>query len=582
MGQYILAYTSRLTGQCAEMKLAIMDDNQAAISSLNSLSEVNYQELLDVIAKYNEAIEKINTIEACTITQGSNVLHYHSFGDAWVDATTNYTGNVELKLCIDQEIPSGASFMDSCVRRQGSTDQFKNGSLYLKKDKLNLTLNLNKHKLSKADCDYSIYVEDTNFKVCNGTIDTVSTTAKDKDDEYDFSFSNVEFAGNNVKKHAINADNVSIHAAHEEGEKSKVYSYVESAIMSNNVVVIDSTEFANNSSKNNDGGAVVVKNSTGFVYFIKCTFIYNYSQEKGGAIYVEGENSVQLTECTFTSNSASLGGALFIQKSNVDINKCKFYGNSSQNDGGALKFDSVYPMYPGKNYFILDENTFENNTANGKGGAVYFDNNAKVTTFRNNTITNNTCGDIGGGMYLKGSDETSNPIILEGTNTVEKNTNTNGKNSNVYLNDAEFYCASIEPGSNIGISAKVHTLSNDYLITNGGVDQQQSFPFFPDIPMEYKVDIVDQVLGSKEYVLIKEDSYIIGDVDLDYEVSIYDATLIQKGLAKLTELTPEQLRGGCVDGDELNISDATYIQRYLANLGNPYLIGWRVSPKNEE
>lgn len=58
-----------------------------------------------------------------------------------------------------------------------------------------------------------------------------------------------------------------------------------------------------------------------------------------------------------------------------------------------------------------------------------------------------------------------------------------------------------------------------------------------------------------------------GDVDLDGDVAITDATLIQRHLAKLSTLTDEQLMIAKVSGnDELSILDATYIQRWLAKL----------------
>lgn len=60
---------------------------------------------------------------------------------------------------------------------------------------------------------------------------------------------------------------------------------------------------------------------------------------------------------------------------------------------------------------------------------------------------------------------------------------------------------------------------------------------------------------------------ILGDTDLDNDVSILDATLIQRHLAKLTTLSDDQYLAGNVDAtDDLTILDATYIQRWLAKL----------------
>ncbi len=58
-----------------------------------------------------------------------------------------------------------------------------------------------------------------------------------------------------------------------------------------------------------------------------------------------------------------------------------------------------------------------------------------------------------------------------------------------------------------------------------------------------------------------------GDVNLDAKVNIKDATLIQKHLAKITEVLDFQLQLADVDGKEgVNIKDATHLQKWIAGL----------------
>lgn len=69
-------------------------------------------------------------------------------------------------------------------------------------------------------------------------------------------------------------------------------------------------------------------------------------------------------------------------------------------------------------------------------------------------------------------------------------------------------------------------------------------------------------------------TYKLGDSDLDGKVTIIDATVIQRCLAKL--ISEDELNKACadVDGDtKLSILDATNIQRYLAKLHTDYKIG---------
>ena len=68
----------------------------------------------------------------------------------------------------------------------------------------------------------------------------------------------------------------------------------------------------------------------------------------------------------------------------------------------------------------------------------------------------------------------------------------------------------------------------------------------------------------------------IGDADRDGEVSILDATMIQRYLAGLNELNRIKMYLADTDGDgEVSILDATAIQRWLASLSAPEMIGKR-------
>lgn len=60
---------------------------------------------------------------------------------------------------------------------------------------------------------------------------------------------------------------------------------------------------------------------------------------------------------------------------------------------------------------------------------------------------------------------------------------------------------------------------------------------------------------------------LLGDVDLDGKVTILDATMIQRHLAKLSTLSSAQLANADTDRDgTVSILDATRIQRYIAKL----------------
>lgn len=65
-----------------------------------------------------------------------------------------------------------------------------------------------------------------------------------------------------------------------------------------------------------------------------------------------------------------------------------------------------------------------------------------------------------------------------------------------------------------------------------------------------------------------------GDVDCSGKVNIKDATLIQKYLAKLSDIDDAGLGAADVNSDEkINVKDATAIQKYLANISTDTKVG---------
>ena len=106
------------------------------------------------------------------------------------------------------------------------------------------------------------------------------------------------------------------------------------------------------------------------------SFIGNVAIE-GGAIY--GQNAVILTDSTFELNSAKRGGAVYVQKFNLQI------------DGSTLR----------------------NNTAEEKGGAIYYVHKSGLTTFiRNSDLVNNTAFQ-GSAIYTSNLFELTNVILLD-------------------------------------------------------------------------------------------------------------------------------------------------------------------------
>ena len=70
-----------------------------------------------------------------------------------------------------------------------------------------------------------------------------------------------------------------------------------------------------------------------------------------------------------------------------------------------------------------------------------------------------------------------------------------------------------------------------------------------------------------------ETNYLRGDANGDSFVTIYDVTALQRHLANLELLSENNLTAADIDVNGLDITDATNIQRYLAEYENVYNVG---------
>ena len=70
-----------------------------------------------------------------------------------------------------------------------------------------------------------------------------------------------------------------------------------------------------------------------------------------------------------------------------------------------------------------------------------------------------------------------------------------------------------------------------------------------------------------------ETNYLRGDANGDGFATIYDVTALQRHLANLELLSENNLTAADIDVNGLDITDATNIQRYLAEYENVYNVG---------
>lgn len=157
-----------------------------------------------------------------------------------------------------------------------------------------------------------------------------------------------------------------------------------------------------------DGGKLTLRN---------CIFEGNYSEDDGGAVYLDSDRPTEITGCSFTCNKArEIGGALYVNGS-----------------GGTT----------------LRDNVFSYNTASELGGAICV--NADRVYLLDNVITFNTASEKGGGVYV----DSFYDISACGKLIIENNTDKDGKSDlclqSGMTSTARLNCGGFTEGAHVGI-----------------------------------------------------------------------------------------------------------------------------------
>lgn len=167
-----------------------------------------------------------------------------------------------------------------------------------------------------------------------------------------------------------------------------------------------------NSNSAYKGGALYVGETTTLT-LKDSTFGNNSAVLDGGAVYSIGSknlaNVITFDTCSFSNNSATngSGGAIYGYALEATINDCVINSNTAFSSGGALKL-----LYKGSNQSVINSSTFLYNKVtaeSGVGGAISMSNNSP--SFRDSIFTSNeTTGTLssGGALHVAGS----NPTII--------------------------------------------------------------------------------------------------------------------------------------------------------------------------
>ena len=147
----------------------------------------------------------------------------------------------------------------------------------------------------------------------------------------------------------------------------------------------------------NGGGLYSIVDSN--VIIIQSEFTLNRATYgRGGGLYSE-YGSIMKNDTKFNMNTAQYGGALNLRSEKKSaIRNSSFFKNIA-NDGGGIFFRSIPPFNP----IVLKDSIFVENSALGRGGAIFATNclgGGIVTTM---CFFHNCSADTGGTMLLENS-----------------------------------------------------------------------------------------------------------------------------------------------------------------------------------
>ena len=261
------------------------------------------------------------------------------------------------------------------------------------------------------------------------------------------------------------------------------------------------------SSDNSHGGAIYSDYSSCNVTVKNSIFEGNYSEDCGGAVYIN-DGSFSAENCLFSGNKClDDGGAVYIESgSKASFEHCTFINNRSDGHAGAV--------YCNSSEGTRLSGTFRDNSAGEAGGALFI--NGDTVSVQDAEITGNTAGDRGGAMYV---DEMYD-INIQGLLKVRNNYKTDKSRDDIFLDSigvasAKIYDGGLYDGSEVWVltSDSSQTVS-EYISEYQqrffySDDSSKSFSFSADSSKTLKQALITSAVGNGKVMFIIASAAVI-------------------------------------------------------------------------
>ncbi len=157
------------------------------------------------------------------------------------------------------------------------------------------------------------------------------------------------------------------------------------------------------------GPIVYYTEPTRDVVISRLTFLHGDSPG-GGALRIHSATDLTIADCIFLDNTAVHGGAVYLNvpvasSSLCTIRSCRFVGNSSDDEGGAISNTSNTNL-------VVQGCVFEGNHAGGQGGAISNTSNTSLVV-QGCVFEGNHAGGQGGGVVNVGLATITSSLFLD-------------------------------------------------------------------------------------------------------------------------------------------------------------------------
>ena len=159
------------------------------------------------------------------------------------------------------------------------------------------------------------------------------------------------------------------------------------------VISVTGCMFEDNTATGSGGGAWLNSSDDGVVNVINCDFINNNAMDGDGAGAWITDGEVTVTGCLARGNSAggAGGGMSIVFSASLNISQCMFENNDTDGGGGGLRVFAPDAS-------TISDNQFSGNTALGSGGAMNLGGVDRTHNVTNCTFENNDAQGNGGAV----------------------------------------------------------------------------------------------------------------------------------------------------------------------------------------